>query len=173
MNDRNIDKKTQAIIANEEMKNGPISEERKKEIRKQVAREHNDRIIRRKVEYNEYKGTYEVTGGIARNLKADFNTAVWGDANIKGATKSMVNNTFKGMRGAFGIMFSVPQIVANPKVGLPLLAKSINDAKLVYGNGNYKKVTTLQHRRTIRKNKRKMKVNKTNKEKYSFNRLNA
>ncbi|MGN1299364.1 MAG: pilin [Candidatus Scatovivens sp.] len=181
LNNRNIEKRANAIIEKEKEK-GPVSEKRKNEIRKQVAKEYNNRIKRRTVEFNKITGKYEVTSGIAKQLKGDFNRAIWGNSEIKGATQSMIKNTLKGISGSAMIFVAIPQIVANPKIGLPLLAKGINNAKKLYGNNGYKDVTTAGYRRKIknvqRKNKKYINQREKNKkaeykkQKYSFSRFN-
>lgn len=174
INKNNIDKRANALIAKEESEKGPLSDSRKKEIRKEVAQKYNDRIKRRTVEFNKYTNKYEVTSGIAKTLKSDFNSAVWGDNKTKQATKAMVNNTLKGITGAASMVASIPQMVANPVAGLALLAAGTKNAKLLYGKGQYNKLTTSKHRRVIRKSKRKnSKGKKDASKKYSFNRFNA
>lgn len=175
-NKKNIERKANALIAKEESQKGPISEERKNEIRKEVAKKHNDRIKRRVSEYNEKTGRYELKSGIAKTLKADMNYAIWGDSNVKQATKQMTQNTLKGIKGAAMMVASVPQIVANPVVGLALLAKGTKNAKLLFGNSNYNKVTNIKHRRVIRKGKKnniKKKQKDKQTQKYTHNRFNV
>lgn len=181
LNDRNIEKRANAIIEKEKEK-GPVSEKRKNEIRKQVAKEYNNRIKRRTVEFNKQTGKYEVTSGIAKQLKGDLNRAIWGNSEIKGATQNMIKNTLQGIGGSAMIFVAIPQIVANPKIGLPLLSKGISNAKKLYGNNGYKDVTTAGYRRKIKnvqkKNKKyinqreKNKRSEHKKQKYSFSRFN-
>lgn len=175
-NKKNIERKANALIAKEESQKGPISEERKNEIRKEVAKKHNDRIKRRVSEYNEKTGRYELKSGIAKTLKADLNYAIWGDGNVKQATKQMTQNTLKGIKGAAMMVASVPQIVANPVAGLALLAAGSKNAKLLYGKNDYKKITNTRHRRIIRKGKKnniKKKQKDKASQKYTHNRFNA
>lgn len=172
-NDKQIDKKANAIIEQEE-RNGTVSDERKAQIRAEVARKHNDRIKRRVTEFNKVTGKYEVKSGIAKTLKADFNAAVWGDANVKNATKEMLQNTIKGIGGAAMILAAVPQIVADPKIGMPLLAKGIQNAKPLYGRDDYNNKTTARHRRVIRRGRKNNSKNKQEEnKKYTFKGLNG
>lgn len=172
-----IEKETSLRIA-KARKNGIVDEQQEKQIRKDVEKEYSKKIKRRTVEFNKQTGKYEVTDGIAKQLKTNLNTAIWGNNKIKGATKDMVGNTLKGISGAAMIFASIPQIVAEPAVGMALLGKGISNAKLLYGNNEYKDVTTAGYRRNIKKVQRKnikrhkQEIKDKKQQKYAFNRFN-
>ena len=143
-----------------------LSEEKAKQLRKQVEREIDNQVKRRNVYKDERTGKKEVTDGVAYQLSQELNRAIFGNDAIKGATKKMVGDTANRIAGQAMIFAAIPLTVANPKVGLAMLGKGMKKAK---STNEFRKATNYNQRRTLIKGNRKKP--KQPKKKYSFNRF--
>lgn len=155
------------------------TEEEKKKVKQEVENEINQQVIERRFKENERTGKKELEQSVANVFMKDINAKFWGSNAVKSATKDAVMTTFTGVKGLGEMFVGIPLVVTEPAAGFALLSKGIKDSNKLFGNNEYKKVTTLSERNSIKKvQKRNKKVyRKQRKEerknrKYTFNRFN-